>query len=198
MSQGSCPLWRDAAGGDWVWRGQFQVEQTPSHWSVKGPGVCRVGWESRLGCITGSFVAWQEMKVDSLWWAWNAKLSLLDCETAKANGESRRKWNKEHSEGGRGFTWENASPSSWSILKWQLHMKCPLSLIEYECQDCCFDYCDLGPRKTKNDHLKQVFPENFPSGDHESIGEMCFLLYNEHVNTMNKSHCIDLGQILCC
>lgn len=50
--------------------------------------------------------------------------------------------------------------------------------------------------KTKADQLKQIIQENIPSGGHKFTGEMGLLLYNEHVNTMNKPLCRPMSNSL--
>ena len=44
-----------------------------------------------------------------------------------------------------------------------------------------------------------MFQENVPSGGHESTGEtcVCFYIRSMLMQWINKSRCVDLGQVLC-
>lgn len=50
--------------------------------------------------------------------------------------------------------------------------------------------------KAKTDQLKQAIQENIPSGGHKFTGEMDLLLYNDHVNIMNKTLCRPMSNSL--
>lgn len=96
-----------------------------------------------------------------------------------------------------GFTWENTSPSSWSSLKWELHMRNPLT--GNKCQDL---FSLLWFRSWVNfwkksvPHKNQEWPLEAGISRKQPLRKswilwwnMCLLLNNEHVNTKNKSLC---------